>query len=263
MNTAVAIDSSWTPQAMDVLTRACEYHGGLATWRALQSLRLIPDRLSGLLPWLKGFGKTFRLPTAFEVYPHQHRTRFVGFPDPEHVGTFDSGAVRLERLSDTSTVAHSALHRRTFNWSNRARRWSPLDALYFFGYALAHYHSLPFSLLQSRLVRLTASGKSANRVDMLDVELPANLHTHCRRQQFYFDNLGRILRHDYHAEVAGVWARGAHFWNRQAHFDGFPVSLERHVVARLGSTPCPITALLATFSDAEVILDRNTVDASH
>lgn len=35
----------------------------------------------------------------------------------------------------------------------------------------------------------------------LDVELPANLYTHSRRQRFYFDPGGALVRHDYHAEI--------------------------------------------------------------
>jgi hypothetical protein len=88
--------------------------------------------------------------------------------------------------------------------------------------------------------------------------LPTGLPTHSRRQSFYFDKAGRLTRHDYHAEVVGFWARGAHFWKSQAFFDGFPISLDRHVVARLGRISCPVTALRATFVDAEVELDRTT-----
>jgi hypothetical protein len=256
MSTAIAIESSWTPQATEVLARAYDYYGGVDTWRALRCIRLVPTRLSGLLPWVKGVGKTFPLPTLFEVSPHQHRTRFVGFPDAEHVGIFDNGAVRIERSSDSSVVTRSENHRSTFAWPANARRWAPLDALYFFGYALAHYHSLPFSLSLGRLLRVTTSGTKLDRIDVLDVELPADLHTHSRRQRFHFDRLGRLVRHDYHAEVVGFFARAAHHWNRQTRFNGLPVSLERHVVGRLASTAVPVTALLATFADVEVELDR-------
>jgi hypothetical protein len=256
MSNAIAIESGWTQQATEVLARAQDYYGGVDTWRALRCIRLIPDRLSGLLPWLKGVGKTFPLPTLFEVTPHQSRTRLLGFPNPDQVGIFENGAVRIERLDDSSIVARSDAHRRTFAWPANARRWTPLDALYFFGYALAHYHSLPFSLSLGRLVRVTTSGTKQDPITVLDVELPANLHTHCRRQRFYFDRLGKLVRHDYHAEIVGFLARGAHYWNRQTEFDGFPVSLERHVVARLGSAATSVTALHATFAGAEVDFDR-------
>jgi hypothetical protein len=245
--------SSWTPLGTDILTRACDHYGGERTWRALRLIRLVPERLSGLLPWVKGQGKTFRLPSAFEIAPHERRTRFLDYPDVEHTGTFENGAVRIDRC-DGRTVMAAAQHRRSFAGFAAYRRWSPIDALYFFGYALSHYHSLPFTLFDARLVAAKAASPRSP-LDVLDVELPADLPTHSRRQTFYFDNAGRLVRHDYHAEIVGVWARAAHFWKRQTFFNGFPISLERLAVARLGSTPCPLTALHATFAAAEVELD--------
>jgi hypothetical protein len=205
---------------------------------------------------VKGGGKTFRLPSAFEIAPHERRTRFLDYPDPEHTGIFENGAVRIERRDDRKVVMAAAEHRHSFDGFAAYRRWSPLDALYFFGYALSHYHALPFTLFDARLVAAKAAS-SRCPVDVLDVELPADLPTHCRRQTFYFDKTGQLVRHDYHAEIVGIWARGAHFWKRQTFFNGFPISLERHVVARLGRALCPLTALHATFATAEVELDFN------
>jgi hypothetical protein len=250
-----AIDtSSWTPLGTDILTRACDHYGGERTWRALRRIRLVPERLSGLLPWVKGAGKTFRLPSAFEIVPHERRTRFLDYPDAEHTGIFENGVVRIERRDSQEVVMAAAEHRRSFGGFAAYRRWSPLDALYFFGYALSHYHALPFTLLDARLVAAKAASPRCP-VDVLDVELPADLPTHCRRQSFYFDKTGRLVRHDYNADIVSALARGAHFWKRQTVVNGLPISLERLVVLRLGRTPCPLTALHATFAEAEVELD--------
>jgi hypothetical protein len=254
--TAIA-ESSWTGAGSDVLARACEHYGGIDAWEALRKITLFPGRLSGLLPWVKGVGKTFPLPGAFEISPHRGVTRFVGYPDPEHHGVFEKGAVRIERMSDGFVVAQSGSHRHSFAGLAGVRRWQPLDALYFFGYALAHYHSLPFTLAQGRLIDVRTFGRGASRSDVLDVELPVELHTHSRRQQFYFDSRGMLVRHDYHAEIVGFAARAAHYWNQQTRFNGFPLSLDRRVFARVGSVALPITALHATFVDAEVEFDRN------
>jgi hypothetical protein len=53
-----------------------------------------------------------------------------------------------------------------------------------------------------------------------------------------------------------VWARGAHYWNRQTRINGFPVALERQVVARVGGFPIPSNALRATFVSAELEFDE-------
>jgi hypothetical protein len=248
-------DSSWTPDAAAVLERACDHYGGIAAWRALRRIRLIPDQLSGLIPWLKGAGQTFRFPSAFEVAPNERRARFLNYPDEQHDGIFENGVVMLVRRDGGGVVASADNHRQSFRGLAIHRRWAPLDALYFFGYALTHYHSLPFTLVESRLIRRRTSGSRSDPLSVLDVELPVGLPTHCRRQSFYFDRTGRLTRHDYYAEVVGFWAHGAHFWNRQVSFNGFPVSLERHVVARWGTMACPVTALHATFLDAEVEFD--------
>ncbi len=252
----VLTDRGWTASSSGVLERACDRYGGFETWDALHEIRLFPQRLSGLVPWLKGSGRTFPTPSVIEIRPHQRWARFSSYPDSEHVGIFDNGSVRLERLDSNEAVARSD-HRATFRGLAKYRRWTPLDALYFFGYALTHYHSLPFSLFDARLVRARETGGRSNLLSVLDVELPADLPTHCRRQSFYFDKSGLLVRHDYHAEIIGFWARGAHFWRRQSSVRGFPIALDRRVLARLGSVPLAITALRATFSDAEVDLDSS------
>jgi hypothetical protein len=207
-------DLSWTPGAISVFDRACEHYGGFETWRALRRVRLIPERLSGLLPVVKGVGRTFALPAAFEIEPQERRALFLSYPNADHVGVFENGAVRLQR-SDGSTVQSSADHRASFRGLAKYRRWTPLDALYFFGYALTHYHALPFTLIEGRLVSTRSIGSGRDALRVLDIELPLDLPTHCRRQRFFFEECGRLVRHDYVAEVVGGWARGAHFWNRQ------------------------------------------------
>ena len=254
--TKALVNSSWTGQALAVLERACDHYGGFETWNALAQIRLFPGRLSGLVPWLKGNGRTFPVPSAFEIRPRERWARFLSYPNPEQVGIFDNGSVRLEQRDTSEIVVRADDHRRSFRGLAKNRRWTAIDALYFFGYALTHYHSLPFSLFEARLIRASEAGSRSERLSVLEVELPPDLPTHSRRQTFYFDSAGRLTRHDYHAEIVGVWARGAHFWKRQERFAGFPVSLERHVLARLGGVAVPVTALHATFADAEVQLAR-------
>lgn len=248
--------AGWTPLAREVLTRACNHYGGLQTWRALRRVRLVPERLSGFVPRFKGVGRSFPLPSAIDVIPHERQTRFFDYPDREHFGVFDDGAVRIEHRSSGRVVAADEHRRESLCEFGLFQRWNPLDALYFFGYALSHYHALPFTLVDARLLSVTAASQSCP-FDVLEVELPADVPSHCRRQTFYFDADGQLTRHDYHAEVVGVWARGAHFWKRQTRINGMPISFERHVFARLGRTPSPLTALRASFTAAEVELDSS------
>ena len=248
------VGQGWTPAALGVLERSAAHYGGREAWRAIRTIRLVPDRVSGSLPWLKGAGRTFPIPAAFEVLPSEGVTRFVSYPDQRHVGIFQDGRVWIERIDDARVVAEAAAHRDSFRGLRKYRRWAPLDALYFFGYALTHYHSLPFSLTDGRLVTAAVVRSQGDRLDALEVDLPAGLHTHCPRQTFYFGPTGQIVRHDYHAEIVGWWASGAHFWRRPVSVNGFPIAMERHVTLRLGRTAWPPVALHVTFRGAEVEL---------
>jgi hypothetical protein len=199
-------------------------------------------------------GRTFPIPRAIDIYPYDRRTTFVAYPREGCTGVFDNGAVWIEAESMAETVEKSPRHRDTFRGLAKNRRWTPLDALYFFGYALWHYHAVPFDLSEARLVR-TVAAVSGSSVRSIQVEFPAELPTHSRRQTFYFDETGQIVRHDYVADVVGFWARGAHFWRRTQLVDGFPIAMERWVGPRIGAAVLPFTALYATFSHAEVEFD--------
>jgi hypothetical protein len=75
-------------------------------------------------------------------------------------------------------------------------------------------------------------------------------------QRFQFDETGLILRHDYVADVAGAWARGAHFWRDFVTVEGVPIATHRRVLARLGRLPVPgAVALDARFAPPQVALD--------
>ena len=236
----------WAPAAVSLVERAIAAHGGLRRWKATASLRLPFVHGSGPLLRLKGFHATFPAPREFEVRPHERMTLFHGYPDDEHRGMFVDGNVSIERADDRGTAIASADHRRTFGAWSKYRRWSPLDALYFFGYALWHYHVLPFTLPRTRLLRvLTNHGEPVG----VDVVIPPDVITHCRRQQFYFGTDGRIVRHDYVAEVVGAWARGAHYWEDYDESNGLAIARRRRVVVRIGNRPLPVTVLCVEFGE--------------
>ena len=220
--------------------RAIERHGGRARWDRLR-VTLAPLALTGLLPWMKGVGRTFGLPARAEIEPRRARAVFHDYPRAGETGVFEAGQVALGG-------AALAAHRPSFRGARKWRRWSPLDALYFFGYALTHYHALPFTLPDAAL----RAWDPRRRV--LTVAFPPAVHTHCAVQRFHFDESGLILRHDYVADIVGAWARGAHFWRDYVTVEGVPIATHRRVLARLGRTPVPMVALDARFAPPGVHL---------
>jgi hypothetical protein len=77
----------------------------------------------------------------------------------------------------------------------------------------------------------------------IDVLLPPDVHTHSARQRFIFGDDGRIVRHDYVADVIGWWARGAHYWEDYTRCRGLLIACRRRVVARIAHMPTPATVL--------------------
>jgi hypothetical protein len=230
----------WTPEAIALVERAMTAHGGRDAWLGAAAVRLPFQRGSGSLLTLKGFGRTFPPPREFEVRPHERTTIFHDYPEADRRGIYHDGDVRIEDVSGRTAAIESLRHGRTFAGTARWRRWSPLDALYFFGYALVHYHRVPFTLGDARLVRILRRDSEAEGVDVV---FPEDVETHCRRQQFYFGADGRIVRHDYIAEVVGAWASGAHFWERYSQSRGLLIARRRRVVWRIGRRPVPLSVL--------------------
>ena len=173
------------------------------------------------------------------------------YPVAGQRGVFSAGQVQI--LDGALILEARAEPRASFAGRRRGRSWSALDALYFFGYALAHYHSLPFSLAAARPLTLRAARSGGRALLGVEVELPPGLHTHSHQQMFFFDGEGLLRRHDYVADVIGWWASGAHRWEDYVEVAGVLVPRRRQVVARLGRFELQKVALAATFADVTAI----------
>jgi hypothetical protein len=239
--------SPWTGEARARLERAIERHGGWSAWRRTGGVSFTLRSLRGLVPEHKGLGDTFLAPKRVEVWPRRGLVVIHDYPVAGRRGVFSSGQVQI--LDGDTILEARADARASFAGARKRRRWSPLDALYFFGYALAHYHALPFSLAAARPLGLRRARSAGRTLAGVAVELPPALHTHSRRQSFFFDEDGLLRRHDYVADIVGWWARGAHRWEDFVEVGGLAVARRRHVVARIGRLEVPIVALHAELED--------------
>jgi hypothetical protein len=234
----------WPTDARALIEQAMTAHGGRSNWQSVRSIKLVFGAASGVLPRFKGYTQTFGAPREFEVRPHERQTIFHAYPDAEHRGWFLNGDVMIEHVASRQPVSQSRDHRRTFSGREKSRQWSPLDALYFFGYALWHYHTLPFTLGSAQFVSLRQRASLA----ALDVVFPAGTHTHSLRQRFFFDQDGLIVRHDYIAEIVGIWAMACHFWDDFDRAGGLLIARRRRVFFRLLGHPTPLEVLRVEFS---------------
>ena len=78
----------WSSDAISLVERAIEVHGGRERWQEVRSIRLPLVAASGLLLRMKGYRTTFTAPAEFEVRPHEpvpnveHRRTFRGHSTP-------------------------------------------------------------------------------------------------------------------------------------------------------------------------------------
>ncbi len=224
-----------------MLELAINRYGGDELWQKLDYILLDIESIGGPLPAIKGIGRTFPPFGRIQVFPKQFRAVFFD-RNGSLLGEFDSGSVSQEGL------APIANHRPSFDGLKKHRRWNTQDAIYFFGYALTVYLSIPF-LLAGLPLKTSRWKDGGFRVD---ADFPDRIHSHCRKQIFYFDKSGLLIRHDYTADIVSRFAWGAHFTSDYQEFEGLPVARQRHVFARFGSVATFIPVLSARMKPAEI-----------
>ncbi|MEM7152498.1 MAG: hypothetical protein AAF799_06615 [Myxococcota bacterium] len=229
------------PAVREVIDRAAARHGGWERWQNLESITLDVESLGGMVPWVKGLGRTFPQMGRCTVDPRRRVLTAHDFPSAGQSVVFERGRIVGEEPDD---------YRRRFDGLAKLRRWTPADATYFFGYALTHYLALPFSLADADVVEHRPR-RGASGCDRLTVRYPPGAHTHGEIERFHFDATGLLVRHDYHAEILGPGTHGAHFSRDYVDVDGLPIARTRRVVMRLGSWATPIPVLTASLLPLE------------
>ncbi len=224
-----------------VLDRAAARHGGWDRWQSLGAIELEVEHLGGAIPWIKGLGRTHPHPTRLTVWPRLGRTVFHGYPDPAHDIWFQRGRMAQVPRGQTPPLPDHD-YRSRFDGLAKLRRWSPIDAAYFFGYALSHYLSLPFALASADII---AHDHRPDRAltDRITVRYPAGTHTHGARERFCFDGDGLLTRHDYHAQIIAPGAHGAHFSRDYVEHHGLWLARDRRVYLDAWGWATPISVL--------------------
>ena len=244
----------WLMGLDQVSSRVLEYiiaHGGLERWRAIDEM-VLSASVGGASLSVKHQGKAIRNLEA-HISPGRQRVVFVPYPEPGERGVFEEGAVRIE--SDRGEiVAERPDARSAFRGFRHQLWWDKLDVLYFCGYALWTYLTIPFVLTEPgfevrELEPWTEGGEIWQRIA---VRFPSEIHTHCREQVLYFDQKGLVRRHDYTSEVFGAWAKAAHYPFDHQTFDGVILPMRRRVFFRRRDNH-PFTAVTLVWLDIETV----------
>jgi hypothetical protein len=212
-----------------LLEKVLAAHGGLDNWKQLERVdfRLT---LRGRALEVKQQPNGLR-DVLVRVDAKRPRTLISPFPVTGSVGIFDRGRVRLES-TDGAQVSELAEARKSFAGYESQTPWSDSQFMYFIGYALHNYMTMPFLLATDGVECEEQDTHEENNETwrVLKVTFPAGMDVHCREQKFYFNESGYLVRNDYAPEVSGNPA--AHYSFDHQNFDGFVFPTHRRVVGR-------------------------------
>ena len=237
--------------AQAVIERAIERHGGMARYEQIDKVVCDVNNMSGFAMKQRGLNSQFPLPKIVTLIPRQGRAVLHDYPRPGIDSVFDNGRVAETLPGQAPSFDHDNYRRRMLSVSRFRRPWTTLDAAYFFGYAMTHYASLPFSLRGIKVLGLKTRTSGDWRA-RLDIEYPSDAHTHSRHETLYFDDTGLLMRHDYTPEVSSPIARAANFLLEYRSFDGYLITERRKVYFRIGSMVTPLVVMDASIKVVEV-----------
>lgn len=195
---------------IDLLNEILQAHGGLDRWNKVRSVTAIAA-ISGPAFALRGQEAMTREPVKITVDAKEQRTVFAPFLGQGKVGVYEplltsvqsQYGVMIEKLENP---------RDSFAVLNAGDPWSATQLMYFAGYAMWTYFTLPFSLtrdgvLCTELEPHIEGGESWRRLKVL---FPPHFTTHSNEQVLFIDGKGHIRRQDYSLDIGGG-AKAAHY----------------------------------------------------
>jgi hypothetical protein len=203
-------------------------HGGLDSWKGLQTLRANVS-IGGALWDLKGLPGVFKN-TRIELKVHSQQVVTHLLDTGERID-FTPSRISLESRTGAAIEARDD-PRAAFAGQSADSKWDKLHAGYFCSYALWGYLTTPFLYsnpgFDTREIDPWAENGEHWRV--LQVTFPASLAAHTRRQYTYFGEDGLVRRHLYTVDVLGG-APGANYAFDYRAVNGVMIATRRRVVA--------------------------------
>ena len=131
--------------------------------------------------------------------------------------------------------------------------WDDLHVLYFSGYALWNYFMAPFYFTwrEIKTKELEPVDYHGQKWRVLEVTYPDDFPTHCRTQEYFFDDAFHLRRLNYSVEIApGGIAK--HYCFDERMVSGVLVPHLRRVVTEKGTFEGNPSAVLINFEDLKV-----------
>jgi hypothetical protein len=225
MSQTAMVDS--VPSLLDAVLDAA---GGLERWRQHSFLSGHLSQGGGL--WaMKGQPGVLDDVTV-DVALHQEWVSHHPFGTPELRSSFTPRRVEL-RDGDGMTVAALDDPRASFAAHAFDTPWTRLQLAYFVGTAMWTYLTQPFcfALPGFRVEELSPWRENGNVLRRLRVDWPDYLASHSSRQTLYFDDAGRLARHDYEVDIV-AGAAAAHLFDRFVSVDGITLPTRHRIYPR-------------------------------
>ena len=142
---------------------------------------------------------------------------------PSRVELRDAGGKTVESLDDP---------RASFAGHAFDTPWTHLQLAYFIGTAMWTYLTQPFCLTLPGFTveELSATQEDSGELRCLQVTWPDYLASHSREQTLYFDDAGRLARHDYSVDIV-AGATAAHLFGAFVTVDGITMPTRHRVHA--------------------------------
>ncbi|WGS47313.1 hypothetical protein LFL97_39810 (plasmid) [Burkholderia sp. JSH-S8] len=211
-----------------LLEQAVRAHGGIDHWNTLRTASAVLD-IGGAIWPLKGQPDMFREIELTASLRHQQVE--IAAPAAGWRGTFTPDVVRIDAPGGKGAEARHA-PRASYRGHTQQTEWDRLHALYFTGYALWTYLTIPFlytypGFRTEELPEWEENGETWRR---LKVTFPDSIASHSREQVSHFGEDGLLRRHDYTVDVMGG-ARGANYASNYRDVRGVMVPMSRRVFA--------------------------------
>ncbi|TKC79197.1 hypothetical protein FAZ69_30510 [Trinickia terrae] len=211
-----------------LLEEVVQAHGGIDNWTKFDTATAALD-IGGAVWHLKGQPDMFQGIELTASLRRQHVE--ITSPTAGWQGTFTPDAVRYGSLNNQAAVERRA-PRESYQGHTQQTEWDRLHALYFTGYALWTYLTIPFLYTYPgfRTEELPEWHENGEVWRRLKVTFPDSIASHSREQISYFGEDGLLRRHDYTVDVMGG-AQGANYASDYRNVRGVMVPMSRRVFA--------------------------------
>jgi hypothetical protein len=217
----------------DLVKSTIEAHGGLGRWKQVRQISAA-FRAAG-----PSFAQRGPVGDAFAALPMQVLvdTTVQKVVVEPFVALGQKGIYRPDRTivesADGGLVEALDNPRDTLRTVALGDPWSAPQVLYFVGYALWMYFTLPYSFLEDgvKCEEVEPWVEEGETWRALKVAYPASYPSHSTDQIHYFDSKGLMRRQDYTVDVRQNIVIAHYIYDHQT-FDGFVFPTRRRIYAR-------------------------------